>query len=146
MSDDRAVSAGPPIDPSFLDVLPALSTLLKRLTALPPPVVSSPRNSGAVDTPTSAIPTSTPGSRPTGSGAIAPKDVPVLSAAIRARLTRAHAALRDLPDATRSIAEQEAEIQRLLERIGEQKRMLVKIDQGSGGLDVDRQDGAEETR
>ncbi|MCJ1286193.1 hypothetical protein MMC26_005538 [Xylographa opegraphella] len=63
----------------------------------------------------------------TGTTTLLPKDLATEAAAIKIKIQKARVAVQVLPDVERSVAEQQAEIGELEERIREQERVLREI-------------------
>ncbi|KFX92582.1 hypothetical protein O988_07205, partial [Pseudogymnoascus sp. VKM F-3808] len=116
------------LSPAMLDTIPVLTSILARIQ---PPTSS---NAGASPMPATSFGTpsftSQPSSsqlRPDATGALGPKEIPAATDTLKHRLQRARIEVGQLPGIGMSIAEQEAEIRALEERIREQRAALKSL-------------------
>ncbi|KAI8963582.1 RNA polymerase II transcription mediator complex subunit 9-domain-containing protein [Daldinia sp. FL1419] len=135
------------LNPDTLDTLTELAVLLNRLrtpsstatgnTPAPTPAPQKPshaQNQSQAQTNNGATTT-------TNTGELALKEIPPAADVLKHRFQRARVLIRGLPDMTRTITDQEAEIAALEERLGKQKDMLDKLREMGARLAAQQDDG-----
>ncbi|KAI0154536.1 RNA polymerase II transcription mediator complex subunit 9-domain-containing protein [Xylariaceae sp. FL1272] len=110
------------LNPDTLDVLSELANILTRLRTLPAGTITA--TPSQTNTPAHATPTPSSSRRP-GTGELTLKDIPVATGSLKHQFQKTRGLVRSqLPDLDRTVMEQEAEIERLEERIRRQGVVL----------------------
>jgi hypothetical protein len=113
----------PTLSPDALDTLTEMSTILARLRTAIQTSSSNTGIAGATPAGTGATP------NPLGASpsALTLKDVPTATDSLKHKLQRARTQIRALPDMSRTVKEQEAEIQELEAKLKLQREVLDRL-------------------
>jgi hypothetical protein len=102
------------LSPDSIDTLPVLSAILSRLQTL----------SASGGTTSGSPPEASPSQLANGAGSLSIKDIPAATDEMKHKLQKARAQVKELPDISRSLVEQEEEIEELEEKIRRQREVL----------------------
>ncbi|KAI1264438.1 RNA polymerase II transcription mediator complex subunit 9-domain-containing protein [Xylariaceae sp. FL1019] len=109
-------------NPDTLDVLSELANILTRLRTLPTGTATG--TPSQTNTPAHATPTPISSRKP-GTGELTLKDIPVATGSLKHQFQKTRGLLKtQLPDLDRTVKEQEAELEKLEERIRRQGEVL----------------------
>ncbi|OAA59203.1 Mediator complex, subunit Med9 [Niveomyces insectorum RCEF 264] len=128
---DHPLALPKTFSPDALDTTAELAAILARLR--PPPQASAAggvrAGSGTTPQP-AATPSASTSGVASGGGGTAPltlRDLPTATDSLKHKLQHARVQIRALPDAGRTVAEQEAEMRALEARIEQQKAVLARL-------------------
>ncbi|VUC35527.1 unnamed protein product [Clonostachys rosea] len=122
-NEPHPLALPPTFSPDTLDVLTELYNVLQKVHETARESLQNQEQDPAA----AKLPTSTPAATADGGKRLTFKDVPNATDGIKHKLQRAREQVRNLPDMSRTVAEQNAEMRELEARIEKQRTLLERL-------------------